>query len=1817
MKHLFKLKFLHLICLIGISSVSSQTTLISNGSAWSYYDLQNQPADQGSFDWNDSSYDDSSWSSGNAHMGYGDGDEATVVNSSTLALYVRHSFNVADPTLYDSLSLNLTFDDGAVVYLNGVEVWRQNMPAGTPFYGVFASSVGTENGTASTSIANSLVVGTNVLAVEIHQESAGSSDISFDFELEALATSNYLLAQDEVWKYYDLQNEPANDGEGDSWIESDYNDASWASGNAELGYGDGDEATAINNTTETAYFRKTINIPDASLYNDLLLEAIRDDGMIVYINGVEVWRDNMDPGAINYNTFANSVVGGTAETTWISQAIASNLVNGNNVIAVEIHQENAGSSDISFNFRIQGFAALPSEVIRGPYLQSGTSTSVIIKWRTNTSTESIVNYGTSLGALTSNVTDNTPKINHELAITGLTPNTKYFFDIADSDGVYMVEDAQMYIKTAPPIGTDQFVRAWILGDAGTANQDQRDVRDQYYTYVQNATTNPDFTDMMLFLGDNAYNSGTDTEYQAALFDIYGDMLKKSVAWSTLGNHDGYTADSDSQTGNYYDIFTFPTNGEAGGLASGTEAYYSFDYANIHFIVLESYETDRSVGGAMYNWAQNDIQNTTQDWIVALWHHPPYTKGSHNSDTETELIEMRENFLPMLESNGVDLVLSGHSHSYERSYFLNGHYDTSGTFNSGAMTVGANGAGDGKTDGNGAYSKSPSNPDGAVYITTGSAGKISGGNLNHNAMYASLNELGSCVLEVSGTTLNLKFIRETGAITDYFTIQKGCTATVPTGLAVSNITENSATVTWDDVSGATYDVRYREVGSPTWITNNVSSTSTDLTGLNNLTDYEVQVRSVCDVGVNSAYTSSELFTTLDAAVCSPTVPTGLSVSNIAVTTATVSWNEVVDTTYDLRYREVGSFSWTTNNVSTLSSDLTNLISLTEYEVQVRSVCDVGTSSDYSSSVFFTTLGITTCTGTEISSFPYLETFDSGAGDWTQATGDNGNWTLNSGGTPTNSTGPSNDITGGGNYFYTEAHDIGTNNSAIIVSPCYDLSNLTVANFSFNYHMYGSTMGSLNLEITTDNGSNWTNIFTRNGNLGNQWNSQTINLNSYTGQTVKFRFIGTIGNGGQRRSDMAIDQIQITGPTYCASNGNNTNNEYISRVQLNTLDNNSGVGTTSTGYSNFTGNTALRTNLSATTQYTITITPTWTGASSSEGYSVWIDYNGDGDFADTGEQVWSLTPTDASPVSGTFTVPTDIHYGSTRMRVSMKNNAIPSACESFSNGEVEDYAINLVYDGLLYLNDNWIPNAPSGSTGSENALVLSGTYSVTNNVQLNNLTIINGATVDIQDYESVVLNGDLTNNGELILNSISDQYASLIVNGTVTGDVVYKRHVNINAGGNDLVSAPLTGQTFGDFANMNSNIFSNPSNTSEKLFGPFDKASGSYLTYDTDIPAEAAVVLEPAVGYRAASSNNSTFEFRGTVNTGTVNINILHTANAFPEWNLIGNPYPSYIKLSDFLNANITEFLPSSAAIYGYDGNASDGWKILNLAYSLANPNAIIAPGQGFLVSSKIGGGTMVFNSSMRTIATGDTNLDDDYIEGRTSNRPDAISFLNLQVSNSSNIYKTDFYFTDNASLGLNIGYDAEVYGGSAPSFAIYSHLVQESEGIDMAIQSLSFNDLFNNLVIPLGINTTQGDPVTVEMLENTLPDDVEVYLEDNVTNTFTLLNNNNYQFTANSNLSDIGRFFLHFESATLGINENTSNTVQIFATSSPKEVIINGMINSDAVVTLIDTQGREVLKKSIKSNLNRQEIDVSNLSSGVYIVQLKSNTQNITQKVIIK
>ncbi|MGC1631307.1 MAG: hypothetical protein WA749_04255, partial [Gelidibacter sp.] len=203
------------------------------------------------------------------------------------------------------------------------------------------------------------------------------------------------------WNYLD-----DGSNQGTSWYSTGFNDALWnLDFPAPFGYGNTQRTTVgygpdANNKYPTTYFRKSFNIPNNTLYNYLELEAIRDDGMIVYLNGAEVWSDNM-PAYFDHQTYASSGVGESDETTWISKIISSSLVTGTNVLAVEIHQKSGTSSDISFDFRVKGYEAIPTTVTRGPYLQTGTPTSVIIKWRTNVFTESVINYGTSLGTLNS------------------------------------------------------------------------------------------------------------------------------------------------------------------------------------------------------------------------------------------------------------------------------------------------------------------------------------------------------------------------------------------------------------------------------------------------------------------------------------------------------------------------------------------------------------------------------------------------------------------------------------------------------------------------------------------------------------------------------------------------------------------------------------------------------------------------------------------------------------------------------------------------------------------------------------------------------------------------------------------------------------------------------------------------------------------------------------------------------------------------------------------------------------------------------------------------------------------------------------------------------------------------------------------------------------------------------------------------------------------------------------------------------------------------------------------------------------------------
>lgn len=435
-------------------------------------------------------------------------------------------------------------------------------------------------------------------------------------------------------------------------------------------------------------------------------------------------------------------------------------------------------------------------VTRGPYLQQGTPSGVTVRWRTDVPTESQVRFGTNVNQLGDSVFDGAAKTEHELRITGLQSDTRYYYSVGSVGGT------DYFFLTAPNWAKP--TRIWVLGDSGTANVNARAVRDAYYDFADLR-----HTDLWLMLGDNAYGGGSDEEYTAAVFDIYPTMLQKSVLWPALGNHETYSSPGAPP---YLSIFSLPTEGEAGGVPSGSELYYSFDYGNIHFVCLDSMTQDRSTNGAMAIWLNADLFANTNEWLIAFWHHPPYSRGSHNSDVEIELIEMRQTFLPILEEHGVDLVLCGHSHSYERSYLLNGHYGFSPELNNNPSLIRDHRSG--RLNETGPYVKptgAAANA-GAVYVVAGSSGQTSGGQFGHPAMFVSLDELGSLVLDINGDRLSAQFLQANGVVGDQFTILKGDAFRI-TSFRAQN---NSVTLTWRSQPGRIYYVDFTPtLANPTW------------------------------------------------------------------------------------------------------------------------------------------------------------------------------------------------------------------------------------------------------------------------------------------------------------------------------------------------------------------------------------------------------------------------------------------------------------------------------------------------------------------------------------------------------------------------------------------------------------------------------------------------------------------------------------------------------------------------------------------------------------------------------------------------------------------------------------------------------------------------------------------------------------------------------------------------------------------------------------------------------------------------------------------
>jgi hypothetical protein len=336
--------------------------LIARGPGWRYFDstTTTPPAT-----WKDRTFNDASWRQGASPLGFGDGDEETVVDpvTSRITTYFRRSFSVANPAAISALTLRLVRDDGAVVYLNGMEVFRTNLPIGVITSTTLAD---TAVGTGSEESYEAQVVelppallvsGTNVLAVEIHQAGINSSDITMDAELLASARVEPVLVPSRAWwRFSDAASAPAA-----NWNTTTFSDSAWAAGRGRLGYGNDGEWTPLTygsdsaNKPVAAWFRHTFQWVSPIGFGSLRVRLQRDDAAAVYLNGTELFRDNLPEGPLTGTTRALVSQGGAEEHTWRTFLVPANALRpGRNVLAVQTHQHAPDSSDLGMDLELTG-----------------------------------------------------------------------------------------------------------------------------------------------------------------------------------------------------------------------------------------------------------------------------------------------------------------------------------------------------------------------------------------------------------------------------------------------------------------------------------------------------------------------------------------------------------------------------------------------------------------------------------------------------------------------------------------------------------------------------------------------------------------------------------------------------------------------------------------------------------------------------------------------------------------------------------------------------------------------------------------------------------------------------------------------------------------------------------------------------------------------------------------------------------------------------------------------------------------------------------------------------------------------------------------------------------------------------------------------------------------------------------------------------------------------------------------------------------------------------------------------------------------------
>jgi len=506
-----------------------------------------------------------------------------------------------------------------------------------------------------------------------------------------------------------------------------------------------------------------------------------------------------------------------------------------------------------------------------------------------------------------------------------------------------------------------------------------------------------------------------------------------------------------------------------------------------------------------------------------------------------------------------------------------------------------------------------------------------------------------------------------------------------------------------------------------------------------------------------------------------------------------------------------------------------------------------------------------------------------------------------------------------------------------------------------------------------------------------------------------------------------------------------------------------------------------------------------------------------------------------------------------------------------------------------------------------------------LQAQNLTVSSGTSFTVDKTGSVTITGNFSNSGTFTLNSDADEFSSIIVSGSSTGNIDYNRYVNaVGTDEWDLIGSPLDAVSISTFVTANTTGTATlATNGSAYAVGEYDNATDTWTNYTTSTVG-AAGNFDIGKGYQMASVDGGTgiLKFTGTVASTTQTQAIINNdaanSNAGRRWNLIANPFPSYVQgnsnadgSNNFLTVNADKLDDSFEAVYGYDADGT-GYTIYNNSSGALR----LAPGQAFMVASDdTSSDNLSFTTAMRTAVGGDDLIVGDVLE-------DSFELILKLYEGDTEIDYTRFYFKDGLTLGLDPGYDAGHFNEEA---SLMSRLLEEDEGVGFAINAMGLENV-NNVVVPIVIYREAGTDFRIGIDTFGIYAGTNVYLEDNVQGTMTLLNEGDFELNPESILSEAGRFFIHLTEDTFSNEDEVeTNLLNVFKADYNNFITIEGlaMQSGNTNVKLYGLLGREILSTSLNNLTNTQIISTETIATGVYVIKLQSGNRVLTKKLIIK